>query len=156
MNSRRKCAALLTIVVVLVAAGCSDREQPVHQQKRQFTIVMRSKLGQFERRTNELSSQLETDSLGRLQVDSLEASYGLFRTRIDSIAAENVTQWNKVKPTLEAEYYDLERRYYEIASGAATRAAERAAADTLAVSVMADSTGTIAEPREDSSPKKAH
>jgi hypothetical protein len=58
---------------------------------------------------------------------------------VSSISPTNETQWRELKPTLEAEYYDLERRYYEIAADIAAQAARQATADTLTTSEAGDS-----------------
>jgi hypothetical protein len=130
----------LAIALMLFAFGCNDGNQRAfRQEKRQFTIVMKSKLRQFERRTTDLSTQVTTDSVRTLEVDSLRIRHADFQTRVSSISPTNETQWRELKPTLEAEYYDLERRYYEIAADIAAQAARQATADTLTTSEAGDS-----------------
>jgi hypothetical protein len=140
-----RCNALLLLAMLcLVAAGCGDqRMRQFRQEKRQFSIVMKSKLNQFDRRAAELVIQVAADSLRTLEVEELRDSQGELRETVAAIDGANEAQWKELKPTLEAQYYDLERRYYEIAGAVAEQAAQ-AAADTLqaAAAVAADSTGS--------------
>lgn len=116
----------------LLIAGCGDQSQrQFRQEKRQFAIVMKSKLNQFDRRAADLALQVQTDSVHTVTVDSLRGSHGAFRVRIAALDGATMTQWKEIKPAMEAEYYDLERRYYEIASAVAAKEAIMAAVDTL-------------------------
>ncbi|HEU4366562.1 MAG TPA: hypothetical protein VFT13_13985 [Candidatus Krumholzibacteria bacterium] len=135
---------LLIAAASLLVAGCGDqRQRQFRQEKRQFAIVMKSKLNQFDRRAAELAVQVQTDSLHTLEVDSLRLSHDEFRGRIAAIDGATASQWKEIKPAMEAEYYDLERRYYEIAGAVAAQQAIEASVDTLTAGDAGE------EPRED-------
>ena len=133
----------LIVAASLLVAGCGDQHQrQFRQEKRQFAIVMKSKLNQFDRRAADLAAQVQADSLHTLEVDSLRAGHNEFLGRIAAIDGATASQWKEIKPAMEAEYYDLERRYYEIASAVDAQQAIEASVDT----VIADDAGE--EPRE--------
>lgn len=136
---------LLPILIMsTLVAGCGDqRQRQFRQEKRQFAIVMKSKMNQFERRAADLATQVQDDSLLTTEVGALRGSHGEFQEEIAAINGANETQWKEMKPAMEAAYFDLERRYYEIAGAAATQEALKATADTLLTAPEAE--GTVAE-----------
>lgn len=136
---------LLPILIVsTLVAGCGDqRQRQFRQEKRQFAIVMKSKMSQFERRAADLATQVQDDSLLAIDVGALRASHGEFQEEIAAINGATETQWKEMKPAMEAAYFDLERRYYEIAGTAASQKALEATADTLITAVETE--GTVAE-----------
>lgn len=136
---------LLPILIVsALLAGCGDqRQRQFRQEKRQFAIVMKSKVNQFERRAADLATQVQDDSLLAIEVGALRGSHGEFREEIAAINQASEKQWKEMKPAMEAAYFDLERRYYEIAGAAASQEALEATADTLITA--AETEGTVAE-----------
>lgn len=132
---------LLPILITsALLAGCGDqRQRQFRQEKRQFSIVMKSKMSQFERRAADLATQVQDDSLLTIEVGALRGSHGEFQEEIATINGANETQWKEMKPAMEAAYFDLERRYYEIAGAAASQEALEATTDTVSTASAADS-----------------
>ncbi|HEX5131942.1 MAG TPA: hypothetical protein VFX92_05590 [Candidatus Krumholzibacteria bacterium] len=151
---KHKCLVVGTLVLVVAGHGCdSAGEQRFRQEKRQFSIVMRSKLSQFDHKADALSAEVAGDSLQMADVEALRALKKGFDERIAIIDSASASEWKEIKPTLEAEYYDLERRFYEMASDAANRKASEAAADTLDTDATTGPAGTIAAPAGGETPE---
>jgi hypothetical protein len=122
------------------AGGGSQRQRQFRQEKRQFAIVMNSKVKQMERRTAQLyAGMLAGDSL-TVEVDTLKRRQGELRAELTSIDEADPAVWKELRPAMESRYYDLERHYYEIASVTAAREAAAAATDSLEVNVTKDNT----------------
>lgn len=125
------------VALGLFLAGCGDqRQRQFRQEKRQFAIVMKSKLNQFDRRAADLATQVLEDSLHLAEVEALRGSHIELRGKIAGIDGATVGQWKEIKPAMEAEYYDLERRYYEIAGAVAAQQALEATTDTLSAQTL--------------------
>lgn len=129
----RRSVVLLAVIGSLILGGCGNQQQrQFRQEKRQFSIVMRSKLRQFEQRAAQLATQVQGDSLHTAEVTALQGSHVEFRSGVAAIDTASESEWKELKPAMEAAYYDLERRYYEIAGAVAAQAVQEAAVDTLA------------------------
>jgi hypothetical protein len=131
---------LLFLLRWVVAGWGHQRQRQFRQEKRQFAIVMNSKVKQMERRTAQLyAGMLAGDSL-TVEVDTLKRRQGELRAELTSIDEADPAVWKELRPAMESRYYDLERHYYEIASVTAAREAAAAATDSLEVNVTKDNT----------------
>ncbi len=108
---------LSLLLVATLAGGCGGREQTqARQQKRQFQIVMETKLAQLERRTDALAREAaDTVAVARAgEISNLQRSQREFRARVASLSDASEPQWSEAKTSLESEYLDLEKRYVDL------------------------------------------
>jgi hypothetical protein len=112
----QRCGLSLLLVATL-AAGCSGREQTqAREQKRQFQIVMETKLAQLEERTGTLASDPADSGTAAHagEIADLQQSQHEFRAKMASLADASDSEWSEAKTVLESEYLDLEKRYAEL------------------------------------------
>jgi hypothetical protein len=108
---------LSLLLVATLAGGCGGRaETEAREQKRQFQIVMETKLSQLEERTDALTrdpaDSVAVASAG--EIAELQRSQREFRAKVASLADAPESQWGEAKTVMESEYLDLEKRYAEL------------------------------------------
>jgi len=114
MTRRHGLSLLLAVALV---SGCTEREQTqARQQKRQFQIVMETKLTQLEERTDALARDpADTVAVAHAgEIADLQRSQREFRAKVASLADAPESQWSEAKTILESEYLGLEKRYAEL------------------------------------------
>ena len=108
---------LSLLLAAAVAGGCTGREQTqAREQKRQFQIVMETKLAQLEQKTDALAHDT-TDSVTVArgpEIEELQRSQREFRGKVAALADAPESQWSEAKASMESEYLDLEKRYAEL------------------------------------------
>jgi hypothetical protein len=112
----QRCGLSLLLIATL-AGGCSGQQQTqAGEQKRQFQIVMETKLAQLEERTGALASEpAESGAVApAAEIADLQQSQREFRAKMASLADAPDSEWSEAKTILESEYLDLEKRYVEL------------------------------------------
>jgi hypothetical protein len=106
--------SLLASALLVLGCGGGNGDIQFRQEKRQFAIVMKSKLRQFSKRTDALMSRVEDDSLQVEKVKSLRSTRDVIDDKVAGIDAATRAEWKEMKPAMEAAYRDLEHRYAEL------------------------------------------
>lgn len=109
---------LSLLLVATLASGCTGRGQTqAREERRQFQIVMETKLAQLEQRTDALSLERADSAAvaGAGEIEDLRRSQREFREQVATLADAPESKWSEVKTAMESQYLDLEKRYAELA-----------------------------------------
>lgn len=125
----KRCAFALLVGGVLMLGACENDEATRVRQhdRRQFQVVMESKLRQIDRGIEQVSGAAAgADSAYVADVESLKRSQRELRGRLSTMDAASDQNWPALKDSLESDYHNVRTQFGELE----TRGARAAAAHT--------------------------
>jgi hypothetical protein len=113
--------AACLVGVVMVGGGCSaDEESRVNrEERRQFYVVMESKLRQIDRGINQLDSVTsEADSVYAGDVERLKDNGRTLRGRLAAMNSASNEEWPALRDSIETYYHGVRTQYATLVSRA--------------------------------------
>lgn len=109
-----RCRLALAVAALSVAGACApdDGGRAARQERRQFSVVMESKVRQLDRGIAQLSdASAETDSARAADVEALKQSQRTLRERLASIDSAPDDAWPALRDSLESYYHGVRSKY---------------------------------------------
>jgi hypothetical protein len=106
---------------VAIGGGCSadDEGRVNRQERRQFYIVMESKLRQFDRGIIELRGVTnDADSVYAADVERLKDNGRALRSKLNAINSVSNEAWPALRDSVEVYYHGVRSQYAELMSRA--------------------------------------
>lgn len=113
-----RCSLAILTVFTLALGACArdDTGRAARQERRQFQLVMESKLRQLERGIAKLGDvAVETDSSYVENVESLKDKQRVLREKLASMDTVSEEEWPSLKDSVEITYHDVRAHYGALA-----------------------------------------
>lgn len=138
---RRGCVLGLLVLSMIGACAADEQGRPVvsRQERKQFQIVMESKLKQLDRGIADLGRvATEGDSVYIDEIDRLKRSQTALREELTATSTTADEEWPALKDSLESAYHRVRERYGELLNRD-LRSVEPAMDDSSAVNASINS-----------------
>lgn len=126
----KRCACALLVGSVLAMGACENDEaiRVTRYDRRQFYVVMESKLRQIDRGIEHVSgAAVGADSAYVADVESLKRSQRDLRERLSAMGAASDQHWPALRDSLEFYYRDVRTQFGDLATREATMREARTA-----------------------------
>lgn len=126
-----RCRLALAIAALSAVGACArdDGGRAVRQERRQFSVVMESKVRQLDRGIAQLAdASTPLDSIRAADVEQLKHSQRTLRERLSAVNSAPDEAWPALRDSLESYYHGVRLRYGALSNYDAR--VEQAAADS--------------------------
>jgi hypothetical protein len=110
--------AIITVVATVALGACArdDAGRAARQERRQFQIVMESKLRQLDRGIAKLGGvALETDSSYSGDIENLKGKQLALREKMAIMGTVSDEAWPSLRDSVEINYHDIRAHYGALA-----------------------------------------
>lgn len=107
---------VVALVAVCSTGGCGRQMErtDIHQERRQFQIVMENKMHELERKVTDLEQNVQFDDERQRadeEIAELRRNYDALDDRMNELGEVSDLNWQDARKSVESGYGDLKRRY---------------------------------------------